>query len=289
MAADEAMRGKVAFDEIYDQPDPRAYMRTLSGLDYQIPDHARPVFARLVDELRARRDTPFSVVDVCTSYGVNPALLNHDLTLAQLYERYRSPALDGLSPAELAAADRDFYAQNRRPDAVRAVGLDAACNAVDYARSVGLLDAAGCQNLEERAPSAEVARQLSDAGLITITGGIGYIGETTVARILDAGQWRDPPWLAAFVLRWVDMVSITKVVHDRGLTMERFDGATFRQRRFASDVERDFALARLRDLGLDPQGVESDGYHHTWLYVARPHADVEAAPLPRLLGADPSP
>jgi hypothetical protein len=34
------MPGKASFDDIYDRPDPRAYLRTLSGLNYRTPEHA---------------------------------------------------------------------------------------------------------------------------------------------------------------------------------------------------------------------------------------------------------
>lgn len=285
MTADDPMSGKASFDDVYDQPDPRAYMRTLSALEYQIPEHARDVFAELIRCLRARGGEPFSMVDLCSSYGINPALLNHEVTLAELYERYCSPELEPLSVDELAAADRDFYAQRRVANPVRTVGLDVASNAVAYAQRVGLLDRASDENLEDEEPSAELTRQLSDVGLITVTGGVGYITEATFARILDAGLFGQPPWVAAFVLRWVDMAPITKVLQGHGLTTERLEGHTFRQRRFADEAEREHALSQLRELGIDPDGVESDGYHHTCLYLARPHADAETTPVEELLAA----
>lgn len=283
MTVDDPMSGKASFDDVYDQPDPRAYMRTLSAFEYQIPEHARGVFAELVRQLRGRRGEPFSVVDLCSSYGINPALLNHELSLAEMYERYCSPELDHLSPEELAAADREFYAQRRVANPVRTIGMDVAHNAVAYARRVGLVDTASCENLEEDDPSREFARQLSDVGLITVTGGIGYITEATFARILEAGLSAPAPWVAAFVLRWVDMAPIIKVLESHGLTTERLEGRTFRQRRFADDAERDYALSRLRELGVDSDGVETDGYHHTWLYLARPHAEAETTPVEELL------
>lgn len=283
MTAEDPMSGKASFDDVYDQPDPRAYMRALSALEYQIPEHARDVFVELVRCLRSRGGEPFSVVDLCSSYGINPALLNHEVTLAELYDRYCSLELDDLSVDELAAADREFYAQRRVANPVRTVGLDVASNAVAYARRVGVLDGASAENLEDDEPSAELARQLSDVGLITVTGGVGYITEATFARILDAGLFGEPPWVAAFVLRWVDMAPITKVLQGHGLTTERLEGHTFRQRRFADEAEREYALSQLRELGLDPDGVEADGYHHTWLYLARPHAEAETTPVEELL------
>ena len=42
-------------------------------------------------------------MDVCCSYGINAALLKHELTLNDLYARYGSGELAGLSSEELTA------------------------------------------------------------------------------------------------------------------------------------------------------------------------------------------
>ncbi|WP_223772781.1 hypothetical protein [Streptomyces sp. 135] len=130
--------GKTRFDDIYDQPDPRAYFRTLAPYEYEIPHHAQAVFRR-TRELRSRMpgdEGPVTVLDVCCSYGINAALLNHDLTLADLYAHYTSAAL---TPQELIECDKEFYATRRRPDATPMIGLDAAANATRYALDAGLL------------------------------------------------------------------------------------------------------------------------------------------------------
>lgn len=278
------MNGKASFDDVYDQPDPRAYYRSLSGLEYQIPGHAQGLFGYLARTLRERSPNGRLVAaDLCCSYGVNAALLNHDVTLAQLYERYGSAELQGLPADDVIAADRGFFADRRYAETVSFLGVDVAANAVAYATQVGLLDQGFAENLEEHAPSDALARGFADAALVTVTGGIGYITEATFDRLLRAREGQLPPWLAMFTLRWVDMDAIVGVLERHGLTTERLERRTFRQRRFADDRERDYVLGRLRELGLAPDGVETDGYHHTWLYLARPHADVGAVPLDQLL------
>ncbi|MEU8976540.1 hypothetical protein AB0D11_46640 [Streptomyces monashensis] len=64
------------------------------------------------------------------------------MTLAELCEQYTSPARQTLSTTELAARDKEFYADRRRPDAVLVFGLNIAAPAVHYAQQVGLLDRA---------------------------------------------------------------------------------------------------------------------------------------------------
>lgn len=278
------MATEVAFDDLYDQPDPRAYCRALAALDYQTPGHARGVFSFLARTLPERRgDDPRRVLDLCCSYGINAALLNHDLSLDDLYAWYRSPAFDGRPHEERVTRDSAFFAAHRRRDAVPAVGLDIATSAVAYAVECGLLAAGVCENLEEHDSSDELTRHLAGTGLVTITGGLSYITGATFDRVLAAVAAPEPPWIAAFGPRWVDMAPISAVVERHGLTLEALRGRTFRQRRFVDDDERTRTLARVRRAGLDPEGVEADGYHHTSLYVARPHEEAAVVTLDEVL------
>ncbi|MFW6090887.1 MAG: hypothetical protein ACODAF_03380, partial [Actinomycetota bacterium] len=119
--ADEALE-KANFDEIYVQPDPREYFRRLGDLDYEVPQHGKHVFQRVLDAYPAEQPT---VIDLCCSYGINGALLRCDLDLSDLYSRYTSPDVAAMTTAELLEADRAFYAERRRPGAPTIVGIDA--------------------------------------------------------------------------------------------------------------------------------------------------------------------
>ena len=272
---------KADFSEIYRQPDPRAYYQTLGALGYEIPHHGQQVFRALLDHLDRR---PATVVDVCCSYGVNAALLTTDLTLDDLYERYRSPALADLTSAELAAADAAHYAAHRRDDAPRVIGLDASAPAIAYALDAGVLSAGAAEDLERRAPSRAVAAAAADADLITVTGGIGYVTEATIARLVDCAASRRPPTVAALCLRTVPYDGIAAALGERGLVTEKLAGTTFPQRRFADDAEREYALRELAARGLDASSEEADGAYHAELYVSRPAAEATARPLDSLLG-----
>lgn len=195
--------GKADFEAIYNCPDPRRYFSTLQPLDYQIPHHGQAVFRAVAETLQRRRSDrpPLNVVDLCCSYGVNAALLNHRLSLGDLYSRYTRYRPDVPTTHQLAEADRTFFATRRRAEAVRVTGLDAAEHAVEYARSVGLLDHGFAENLERDEPSPALRRTLTDTDLITVTGGVGYITERTFGRLVDCVA--SPPWVAAFVLREV--------------------------------------------------------------------------------------
>ena len=66
------------------------------------------------------------MLDLCCSYGINAALLNHDHTLDALYARYCSTELAALSSDELVVADRAFYREHRHSHPVQVVGIDVA-------------------------------------------------------------------------------------------------------------------------------------------------------------------
>lgn len=275
--------GKANFNDIYDCPDPRPYFATLRSLDYQIPHHGQAVFRALAYALRRLHPdrTPLNVVDLCCSYGINTALLNYRVTLADLSTRYTSQDLSVLPARHLEAEDRTFFAARRRPEAATATGIDSAARAVGYARAVGLLDHAFAENLEVTEPSPTLRRTLAGTDLITVTGGVGYVFTRTFTRLLDCMP--TPPWVAAFVLRTVPYQPIADLLARSGLVTEKLSTRTFRQRRFADSAERHAAFDALAVNGLHTADKEADGYYHTDLYVSRPPADIAALPLAHLL------
>lgn len=263
--------GKSRFDDIYDRPDPRAYFSRLAPLEYEIPHQAQPVFRQVAAERAAvddgRPHEP-AVLDLCCSYGINAALLNHDVTLAEMYERYTSRTARTMSTAELIAGDKEFYAQRRRPDAVAVIGLDVSAPAVHYALAVGLLDAAFTDDLEQGPPSPRLSRALAEVGLITLTGGGSYVTARTFAALLDSA--RRPVWVSAFVLRTVSYDPVVRTLAARGLRTTVDSSRTYPQRLFTDAREQRYAIAAVRALGGDPAGREQAGRFHTLRYESRP-------------------
>src|SRR5699024_2175146 len=138
---------------IYNEPDARAYYRTLSRYDYRIPEHGATIFRQLLQpELRPARGAgmarQLTVLDVCCSYGVLAGLLKTQLSIDDLYRHYRDPGLDSLSRDEIIEGDRKYVAEHAVAGQPRMLGLDIASNAVAYAESTGLLDAGFVENLE---------------------------------------------------------------------------------------------------------------------------------------------
>ncbi|MGP9022730.1 hypothetical protein ACT1U9_30535 [Streptomyces sp. BR1] len=272
--------GRTPFDDLYEQPDPRTYFRVLGALDYRTPHHAQGVFRRLAAVRSTQLARPASVLDICCSYGINAALLNHDVTWDDLRTRYTSPQADALGATELIEWDRAYYAARRRHDAVPVAGLDVSAPALQYALAVGLLDEAYAENLEAAPPSPALRRAARHTRLITITGGASFLSPRTFLPLLAEA---DPPgWVAAFVLRTGSYQPIAASLLSHGLITEKADDTTFLQRRFTSAQEQHYAVDAVTAAGEDPHGRETEGYFHTALYVSRPKEDADAFPLAAL-------
>jgi hypothetical protein len=112
---------------------------------------------------------------------------------------------------------------------------------------------------------------------------VGYVGERTFDTIMEVNRNRRAPWIASFVLRMFPYGLVEDTLLKRGLVTEKFEGATFVQRRFHSVEEYDSTLETLEKRGIDPTGREADGLYHAELFVSRPGSVVRETPLNRLV------
>lgn len=269
---------KADFDHIYTASDPRQYYEALGSHDYQIPAHAAHVFEQLAHSC-SNGSTP-RIVDLCCSYGINESVLRHDLSFAQVMEHYRDEALDEFDTEQMKSIDKEFFGSNRRDEPIHVTGVDSSAEAIEYAVETGLLDEGYAVDLETCEPSEALAGAIAAADLVVVSGGIGYITERTIGRVLDQ---MTTPRLAALSLRWVDFAPIVDAAAERGLVTERLDDATFPQRKFATDDERAHVESELDEFGIDPEGREADGYHHTDLWFLRRPEEAAEQPLDQLL------
>ncbi len=273
--------GKIDLDAIYNQPDPRGYYQTLFSLDYRIPAAAEPLFRRAIRAFRdTRRRRDATILDVGSSYGVNAAILKHGYPLSELFRLYAPTTIAGIPPRELIERDRSLFNGGRSDASITAIGLDSASKAIAYASAAGILDNGIAVDFERREPTAEEAAQLAPVDLVVSTGAIGYVGAPTFSRILDAAPRQ--PWLAVFVLRMFPITRIAAMLKRRGYAVFKLDGQTFRQRRFANRKERGKVIARLEAIGIDPAGLESDGWLHAEFFLAKPSREGLTMPLPDL-------
>jgi SAM-dependent methyltransferase len=255
--------GKISFDHIYTAPDPRPFFGTLRRVGYEIPQLAKPYFAKLIGEHPAERPT---VLDVGCSYGVNAALQRCDATMDDLYAHYTDSAVRALDHAALVEADR----KRIRTGNPRFYGLDSSAPALEYALSAGFLDEAIHADFERDAPDGTQQKLLDDVDVVISTGCVGYVTEKTLTRIARGAR----PWMAHFVLRMFSYEPVAESLAELGYETTSVDGV-FRQRQFASAEEQAQILDTLSAAGVDPTGLESDGWLYARLYVSRPGGSAE--------------
>jgi hypothetical protein len=285
-AFDKINEAKANMDHIYDQPDPRAYFRELKELDYRIPQSAKPVFQTLLNQLHEDSGETVHALDLGCSYGVNAALLKYDLTMPQLYDRWADPDLSGATPQEVVATDRQFFDRLDNAVPTEIIGLDPAEQAVNYAKTVGLIDHGLALNLETDPLPSMDAEKLESIDLMMSTGCVGYMTERSFEEIMPAVSEGRSPWIANFVLRMFQFDAIEETLAERGYVTERLESRTFFQRKFASVEEQAHAVEQVEARMIDTTGEEADGNLVAEFYLSRPAGEAAALPLAELIAAE---
>ncbi len=285
VAFEEINEAKANMDYIYDQSDPRAYFRELEKLGYVIPNAAKPIFQKLITHRRRGQEDTVHVLDLGCSYGVNAALLKHDLSMGDLYEHWAQGGLADAAPEEVVEYYQRFFADLDEPEDIEVIGLDVAENAVAFAEMVGLLDEGLTINLETERLPASVAEELAPVDLVTSTGCVGYVTEKSFERLLPAITRDRQPWIANFVLRMFPFDAIAETLSGWGYITEKLEGQTFVQREFASIEEQGQVLEQLREEGIDPAGKKAEGDLLAEFYLSRPIKDAAEVPIERLFAA----
>jgi hypothetical protein len=272
---------KANFDEIYSMEDPRGYFSVLGSLDYMIPDVAEPIVRQLLAARRQRYRGVPHVLDVGSSYGINAAVHRFPVDFSVLRRRYTRREVAALSSAELARLDKNYYAGWPDVGLARFIGLDSSAPAINYAKRVGLIEHGIVADLESADLGAEDARALENVNVILSTGAVGYVTEKTFSKVLSAVP--RAPWVVSFVLRMFPYDSFAALFAEHGLVTERLASAVFVQRRFRDLDEFEKSLHELSSRGVETDGFEADGLLRAELYVSRPEADVQAAPLDEIV------
>lgn len=271
---------KASFDDLYSQEDPRDYFSVLGSLDYAIPDLAKPIFRQTAAAFRKANGRPATILDLGSSYGMNAALFRFPITIDMLRRRYARREMMALSAAQVREYDRAYYQSWPRVQQERIICADVSRPAVDYACAVGLADECVACDLEQGAPR-DVADKLSDVDMIISTGAVGYVTEKTFDTILKASG--RTPWVVSFCLRMFDYGDIAERLANDGLVTEKLKSAAFVQRRFHDEDEAQQVLDILAKKGVDPTGLESEGFMVAELFVSRPAEQAEATPLDELV------
>ncbi len=162
-------------------------------------------------------------------------------------------------------------------------GLDRAQFSTAYADWAGTRDGAITENLEEDAPSTQAARTLCDCDTIISTGTVGYFGMPSLECTIAATSYKAQPWIASFVLCMFDYAPIAARRSDQSYVTQKLEDMSFEQRCFVDSREQAHVEGILRQRGLDPAGLESEGSYVAECCVSRPQGDAAIADLGQIL------
>lgn len=262
------------FDDTYDQPDCRAYFRMMDRLGYRNQHHAVAAFRAGLDEMMRLRGVRASrILDFASSYGIVTALLGRDLTLAQVFARYREARFDTAPSEEVIAWDRDWLRDHRRGDLdLHVTGIDVMPNAVRYGQAVGLFDAGFVEDLEAAPPSAALAANLARCDMIVECGSVLQLMPRALDRLLAASGARKP-WVMTSPIRGNERPEAAEVLRAHGMDIEILPIPPFVHRRFESAEEQSRAIANARAAGHKTEGIETTGHFYAQVLLARPRKE----------------
>lgn len=280
---------RVDFERLYNLEDPRPYYRSLRPLAYRIPEPACAVLQSLHGALGEAFGTSRPrVLDFACGYGVNGALLDHDVTLTELFEHYCGPASEALGWPAFRERDRGFFAEHRRPEpAFEICGVDVAENAVAYSLDAGLLDEGFVVDLTRGSDEPWLPDTLAELDLILETGAHGEHLTAALDRILAASGPSKRPWILMCSRPDFDYGPLHRMLHGHDYVVEQITSRPHRFRRLIGPREKADIFKNVRALGADPADHFEDEHFLVHLLLARARRDVERWPLARLLQAIP--
>jgi SAM-dependent methyltransferase len=282
---EEINEAKSNMNHIYDQSDPREYFSELRKHDYVIPDGAKPIFQELIANLRQQRKDNIHILDLGCSYGVNAAMLKHDLSMPELYDHWCDDVPAKATSREVVEADRRYFSNLDEQAEITVTGFDQANSAITFGEKSGLLDVGLAINLETDPLPNAATENLAQVDLVISTGCVGYLTEKSFERLLPALTQGQSPWIGNFVLQMFPFDAIEETLDDWGYETEKLEGQSFIQRDFVSAEEKRQVFEQLRSRGIDPETADTNDQIRAEFYLSRPASEVAAESIQDLLTA----
>ena len=282
---DSLPRHKDDFGRVYDLEDPSPYFTALRPSDYRMPAVLAGALKAIHRPVSAARGAGggLRVLDFACGYGTIGALLRHDVSMAEVYDRYAERRWRPADARRYWTADSTFFAARREASAGFEIGgADIAGVALEYAAALGFLDRTFHENLVEDAPSEELKRFLHGVDLVVESGSLGDLLPGAFERILDGCGGAAPPWFIYCPRPDVDWAPLATLWAERGYRTESLGAGPIRYRKALASAELADMLRVTRALGKPDEAVMSDGYLLVDMTLARPEADAGNPPIERL-------
>lgn len=266
----EELKVKKDFTNIYTQKFPNSYLKEMKRLDYRIPDKTKPLYLSIAKQLYNKLSKKIKIIDIGSSYGINSALMKHNLTMSELDDFF-------LKEEPSVEQSKQFFERLSLDESLDFYQIDISEPALKFSENVSLCTKGICVNLETgNLPIGE----LPQSDMIIATGCIGYIGYRAFSNIFELIQKQNSeknladsnrgPVFAFSVLRIFDMADIEKTFDHYGYSLTKTDVHPIRQRRFSDSEEKHRTLSLLHDRGIDTKWLEDDGYFYADFYIASP-------------------
>lgn len=266
-----------SYEAIYNEPDPRAYFRTLEPLGYRQPDVLAGFLALRGEEIASQLGRPhLRVLDFGCGYGALGAVLRHRLLMQDLYAHFHNDA-----PGDNLSLDRSFFAAHRSasPD-LELGGIDIAERAVAYALACGLIDEGFTENLATEDPGPALAAFFAETDLVVETGAVYDHVPACYQRLLNSSERR--PWFLFGPRGDADIGPVHAILEAQGYRLESVSAQPRRYRRYADAEEQAECEARMAALGRQVSDHSRAGWMVNPLILARPASQAKALPLQAL-------
>lgn len=258
---------KKDFSDVYTKKFPAPYLEQMRDVEYRIPDQTKPLYEHITERMINYSRKPINILDLGSSYGINSALLGHELVMSELDEFFIKQ-----HPHPSLSEVHDFFSDlpSNNPN-LRFYLVDTSSPALEFAENAGLCEKSFCVNLENEPLSKEFKQTLHNIDLIISTGCIGYIGWKSFERIFENISPNDAfPLFAFSLLRMFDVSEIALAFKRNNFVLVKTKVGPLKQRRFYDGAEMKKTLDLLKYRDLDTRGLEDTGYYYADFYMAGP-------------------
>ena len=265
----EELEVKRDFTDVYTQKFPNEYLKEMKRLDYRIPDKTKPLYLSLARQIYKKISRTIKVLDIGSSYGINSALMRHNITMSDLDNFFLK---ENHPPTKEQA--RQFFEDMPSDKTLSFCQIDISEPALKFSEDVQLCKKGLCVNLET---GDLPIRDIPESDMIIATGCIGYIGYKAFSNLFEIikrhgvnSENFPNPIFAFSVLRIFDMEKIEKTFDHYGYSIVKTDLKPIRQRRFSDAEEKTKTISLLHRKGIDTKWYEDDGHFYADFYVASP-------------------
>ena len=271
------------FGRVYDLEDPSPYYTALRPGDYRMPQVLARTLKALHYPMASARGAGhcLRMLDFACGYGAIGALLRHDISMHDIFERYGQRHWHRADKRTYWRSDIDFFSPWRNESVRYEIGgTDIAGVALEYAQALGFLDEVFHENLIEAVPSNRFRDFIRGTHLIVESGcSLGDRLPMAFERVLDVFGDAPGPWFIYSPRPDIDWEAMDKFWQVRDYQPESLSTVPVRYRKPLGAPEREDILHITRAMKRADETVMRDDYLLVDMTLARPKSDAIKWPI----------